>query len=251
MIQTAETGRAGASQSPIQGRTEFRSFFPIVSGVLLAGMVVAFAPTFFLRGRLPTPFPLPSMPAYLAIHGTVLTAWFSLVFVQTCLVAAHRTALHRRLGVVAVCVAGLLVQISAFVVVRAVPRLIALGAPRQALYGIILGDFLALSLFSVFVGTAVYLRRHRTDIHKRLMIAACFAIYGPVLSRLQSFYGLPVPFPVVVFVMLAGLAAYDLITLKRIHRATLLAFGGFVFLGAVGAVLIGTGVADALIEALR
>ena len=83
------------------------------------------------------------------------------------------------------------------------------------------------------------------------MIAACFAIYGPVLSRLQSFYGLPVPFPVAVFVMLAGLAAYDLITLKRIHRATVVAFGSVVLIGAVGAVLIGTGVADALIDALR
>ena len=202
-------------------------------------------------GRVRTPFPLPSMPAYLVIHGTVLTAWFWLVFVQACLVAAHRTDLHRRLGVAAVGVASLLVPISVLVVVRAVPRLIAVGAPRQALYGIILGDFLALSLFCVFVGVAVYMRRDRTDIHKRLMIVSCFVIYGPVLSRLESFYGLPVPFPVAIFVMLAGLAAYDLITLKRIHRATVLAFGGVVFFGVVGAVLIGTGAADALIDALR
>ena len=83
------------------------------------------------------------------------------------------------------------------------------------------------------------------------MIVSCFVIFGPVLSRLESFYGLSFPFPIAIFVMLAGLAAYDLSTVRRIHLATVLAFGGVVFVGAVGAGLIATGAADALIDALR
>ena len=84
------------------------------------------------------------------------------------------------------------------------------------------------------------------------MIVSCFVIFGPVLSRLESFYGLSFPFPIAIFVILAGLAAfYDLSTVRRIHLATVLAFGGVVFVGAVGAGLIATGAADALIDALR
>src|SRR5207247_370679 len=67
-------------------------------------------------------FNVPPIPPYLYVHGLVLTTWFVLVLAQTCLVAAHRTVLHRRLGIVAVVDAVLIIPISAFVVVRAAQR---------------------------------------------------------------------------------------------------------------------------------
>jgi len=224
----------------------------MVSGVLLAVLLIGFAPSFFLRGRVSVPFKLLSLPPYLAIHGAVLTTWFVLVFVQSCLVSAHRTDLHRRLGIAAIGVAILVIPISALVVVRAVPRLISVGIPRPALYGIILGDFVALSLFCVFVGAAVYTRRRRTDIHKRLMIASCFTIYGPVLSRIGSFYGLHASVPIATSVMFGCLAMYDVITLKRVHVATVVSAAAAIgVFAAAMEVLIRTGVADAVIDALR
>src|SRR6185436_19415362 len=93
-------------------------FFPVVSGLLLAGLLVGFAKTFFLRSQ----FDVPPMPPYLYVHGVVLTTWFVLVLVQTCMVAADRTALHRNLGFLAIVVGFLIVPISAFVVVNAARR---------------------------------------------------------------------------------------------------------------------------------
>ena len=92
-------------------------FYPIVSGVLLVVLVVGFAKTFFLRAF----FNVPPIPAYLYVHGVVLTAWYALVFAQTLLVRAHRVDLHRRLGVASVTVAAMVVPISAYVVMGSVP----------------------------------------------------------------------------------------------------------------------------------
>ena len=100
------------------GRRALRWFFPVVSSLLFAGLLVGFAKTFFLRSQ----FNVPPIPPYLYVHGSVLTTWFVLVLAQTCLVAAHRTDLHRRLGIVAVVVGVLIIPISAFVVVHAAQR---------------------------------------------------------------------------------------------------------------------------------
>jgi hypothetical protein len=52
--------------------------------------------------------------------------------------------------------------------------------------------------------------------------------------------------------MFAALGVYDVLTLKRIHGATLLsAFGAIVVFSTVMDILIRTGVADAVIDGLR
>ena len=252
MFDATTTDDVIAARQPVAVRRRLRWFFSLCSGLLLAGLIAGFAPTFFLRGYISLPFPLLSLPLYLITHGVVLTTWFALVLTQSILVAAHRTDLHRRLGIAGAVVAVMVVPTSVLVVVRAVPRFLAVSFPREGLYGIILGDFVALSLFCVFVGAALYTRRRRTDIHKRLMIASCFTIYGPVLSRLGTFYGLHSSVPVAVSAMFAALAVYDVLTLKRIHGATLLsAFGAIVVFSTVMDILIRTGVADAVIDGLR
>src|SRR5262245_7872593 len=121
MLDTRQVGSDPLS-SARAARRRVRWLFPVVSGLLLALLVFAFAPSFFLRGLIRTPRPLLSLPPYLVAHGVLLTIWYALVFVQTCLVAAHRTDLHRRVGVLAAAVALLLVPVSELVVVRAVPR---------------------------------------------------------------------------------------------------------------------------------
>jgi hypothetical protein len=68
----------------------------------------------------------------------------------------------------------------------------------------------------------------------------------------NSVYGLPIPPPVVVSLALVTLGAYDLIVARRLHRATVwiavLLVG--VLLPLLG-VLIASGAADTLIDALR
>jgi hypothetical protein len=240
MMNTYRTA-ATLQQGPATLDKRLRWYFPAVSGVMLAAIVVGFSPTFFLRAF----FDVPPIPAYLYVHGVALTAWFVLVFAQTFLVAKHRTAEHRRLGVVAAVVAVLVVPISAYVAVSAVPRLTAAGAPIEAIKGVVLGDLASLVEFSVFVGTALYLRR-RPEIHKRLMIASCFVFFGPVNARLAR---LGFALPPVIFLLFPVLvpAVYDLITLQRLHRGTILVallfgiifvFSGALFFGNAGTRLI-------------
>jgi hypothetical protein len=222
-----------------------RWFFPIVSSVLFAGLLVGFAKTFFLRSQ----FNVPPIPGYLYVHGLILTAWFVLVVAQTSLVAVHRTDLHRRLGIVTVVVAASIIPVSTFVVVHAARRMAGPITPLLRLE--IIGDLLSLIWFGCFVATGVYFRR-RPDVHKRLMIASCFTIYGPVFARFELVYGLPAPPPAVIPLGLLALGTYDFIAARSLHRAT--AWIGVLWVGGllgVVVVLIASGAADAIIRALR
>ena len=57
---------------------------------------VGFAPTYYLRAF----YHADPLPSVFRIHGLVFTAWVVLFVVQTALVSARRTDIHRRLGVV-------------------------------------------------------------------------------------------------------------------------------------------------------
>ena len=65
----------------------------IVSSLII---FTGFAQTFYLKGLFSTPV----LSNLLLVHGLVMTLWFALFITQTRLVAAGRTDLHRRLGVV-------------------------------------------------------------------------------------------------------------------------------------------------------
>lgn len=222
-----------------------RWFFPCVSGGLLAAVLTGFAPTFYLRAL----FNVPPIPSYLYLHGVVLTTWFALVFAQTCLVAAHRTDLHRRLGVLAVLDAVLVVLVSTFVTVRAVPRYVAAGMDPAQMQFIVIGDLVSLAVFSALLVAAVRFRR-QPDWHKRFMAVCCFIIIGPAIARLERL-GLAVPVPAVLLFLLVVLAVYDFVGLRRLHRATI--WSSLLVLIALGAVLlvVGTTAGIAVVDALR
>jgi hypothetical protein len=222
-----------------------RWFFPVVSGALLAAILVGFSPTFFLRSL----FDVPPMPAYLYVHGAVLTAWFVLVFAQTCLVAAHRVDLHRRLGVLTALVAVLVVPISTFVTLRAVPRLTAFGLGPVEIQNIVIGDLASLVFFSALVGTGLYLRR-QPDVHKRLMIVSSLMFFGPVNSRLARL-GFALPMYALLLLPLVVPAAYDLLVLRRLHRATMWIGLLVVSVWVVAGLVIASGAGLAFIDSLR
>src|SRR5580704_4292383 len=73
---------------------------------------VGFARTYYLKVL----FGTPELQVLLHVHGLVMTTWFVLFFVQVRLIAVHRTALHRRLGVGGAILAGLVLVLSTMVV---------------------------------------------------------------------------------------------------------------------------------------
>lgn len=220
-----------------------RWFFAVFAGLLLAIVLVGFSPTFYLRPF----FRTRPLPAYLYLHGALLTAWFGLLFLQSCLVATRNMPMHRRIGVAGALVAAALVPVSAMVAVRSIERFSANNFAPRRIQEIVIGDLLALVLFSVLVALAVHWR-HRPDWHKRLMTVACITIIGPAVSRVVSL--LSVPPPVLLLLLLLPLPVHDLVTRRRVHRATaigLLALVGALFLTqTVAGTPTGQSVLDAL-----
>src|ERR1700722_5936810 len=92
-------------------RSSDRYFFSGMALLLLGTVLLGFAKTYFLAGMFHAP--LPDWISH--VHGAAFTLWLVLLIVQVALVAAHRTDIHRRLGLAGFGLDGL-------VVVRRVPR---------------------------------------------------------------------------------------------------------------------------------
>jgi hypothetical protein len=240
----ASVASAGDARSAAGIRRSDR-FFLAMSGSFLLLVVAGFAPTFTLKML----FESPELPLYLHAHGAILTTWYVLAFVQPALVAAGRTDLHRRLGVAGVVTAGAVVAIGAVVLVNFVPRTlarsdIAITDVSMVFYG----DAVLLLLFIGLVISAVLLRR-RPASHKRLMLIASMSIVGPALGRLSRF-GLLATISEVTFVLgsYAALNAliilHDLVTLRTVHRVTLI--GTVLFWGLLMGAIAMSGTPSAL-----
>jgi hypothetical protein len=215
-----------------------------MSTTLLLLVLVGFTRTLYLRPY----FDVPEHPAYLMLHGAVLTAWFVWFFVQTAFVAVGRSDIHRRIGMVGAFIAVAVVGAGLLATLGLVPRMIALGRdaylPRYA--GVVWGDLSLLIAFSVFVSTAIRFRR-RSEIHKRLMLLASISVVGPAIARIAQFPAVQVFDSVsmneTVFTLggllalLLTMVVHDIISDKRLHRVTAIGvpgvFASLLFFGLV------------------
>lgn len=138
------------------GRRSPRDTFYAWSAVAAALIVFAgFARTYYLKEL----FGTRSLPLLLHVHGLVMTLWFALFLVQVRLVAAHRTDLHRRLGVIGAVLALLVVVVGATtIIVRGKPHF----TPGHSLAGLAF-QLSILLVFAVLVGAAIVFRR-RSDL---------------------------------------------------------------------------------------
>jgi hypothetical protein len=209
--------RGGAAPRAVAARRRERVFYTGMAAAFLLIVFAGFARTYYLR---PYFQPTPLQPL-LHLHGVVFSAWIVLLLVQTALVAAGRTRVHRKLGWAgAVCAALVAVIGTATAIIRAKIVEVPPGTSSPLVFLTIpLGDML---VFSLLVGAAFYFRR-RADYHKRLMLLATVAILPAAVARLPfdfiqqwgplAFFGLPDLFVLVCL-------GYDLVSRGRPHRAT-------------------------------
>lgn len=190
--------------------------FYIAMAVAVAAVVFAgFARTYYLRSFY-TSEPLPFL---LHVHGFVFTSWLLLLFVQTTLVAAGRTDIHRRLGIFGGALAATMIVAGYLTAIHGARRGAApLGIPPFVFLVIPLGD---LFNFAVLIGAAL-LYRGKPEIHKRLMLCATIAILAPATGRLP-FAFIRQGGPLVVWgladLVLVACILYDWISRKRVHPA--------------------------------
>jgi hypothetical protein len=184
--------------------------------VAIALIVFAgFAPTFYLR---PAFHPEP-LARLFVIHGLVFTAWIVLLVVQTSLVAARRTHIHRKLGVLGGLLAVLMLVLGYIAAVTAARRGFSTpGLPPPLVFFAV--PFFDLVTFASPAGAGLYFRRSPAA-HKRLMLLSTIAILTAAIARLPHVLplGPPVFFGLTDLFLVASMVATG--SPAGVHPATL------------------------------
>jgi len=209
-----------------------RRFYLAMAGALMATVLVGFGPTFFFR---PVFRPAGALTPLMQVHGFLFSVWILLLVVQTTLVAARRTDVHRRLGVVGGVVAALMVPAGVA---------LAISSARNGLGpgGLDAITFLAVPLGAVvmFAGFVIagFVMRRAPATHKRLMLLATIAIITPAFARFWFAHHTPQIGLGLTNLFVIAMVAHDWWRDRRLHPVTL--WGGLlVFLS--GPIRIGLG----------
>ena len=199
------------------GRRRERLFYVGISLLIAVTVFAGFAPTYFLKSY----FGAPPLIPLLHLHGLVFSSWIVLLLTQTTLVAANRTDIHRRLGIAGGMIAAMMVVVGTLTAItRASQGAAPPGGPSPLVFlAIPLFDML---VFSILVSAGFYFRR-RPDVHKRLMLLATISILAAAIARLpfSILKAGPPAFFGITDLFIVTCIAYDLVTRRRIHRATI------------------------------
>lgn len=204
----------------------------IYTWAAIAALLVVFtgfARTYYLKGA----FGTPDLSTFKHVHGVVMTAWFALFLVQARLVAAGRTALHRRLGVAGVALAVVVLLTGTALGVQAARAGSApVGVPPLVFLALPLGEMF---VFGTLVFAAVALRK-RSAWHKRLMLLASIAILTPAMARLPFDFvsaGGPLVFFALTDLVILACIVFDTVRNRRLHPAFAAGLA-FVVVGQLG-----------------
>jgi hypothetical protein len=194
-----------------------RVFFGGMAILLCIVVFIGFFRTFFGAGFVEAPLPSP----ILRVHGIVFTAWMLLFMAQAALVSARRVAWHRRLGIAAFCLPPLMIALGVMAAIDALGRRVTIGALDPA-------TSLAIPLWNItafaIVIAAAWRARRRPDAHKRLILLATIGLSDAALGRLPwAQMGIPTAAGAVIglAVLILLVVAYDLVSLRRVHRSTM------------------------------
>ena len=150
--------------------------------------IVGFSHTYYLRWL----FELPPLSRAAHLHGLIATLWLGLHYAQARLIATHRVAVHKKLGIFTACVGA---QLAVQALDLAITGVAAGHAPpgRNPL------QFLSVpigttSMFVLFLAGALAMRKKR-EWHKRLMLLATMSLLIPAAGRLDLQFATPLGLP--------------------------------------------------------
>jgi hypothetical protein len=198
-------------------RTAERIFFGGMAMLLCVIVFIGFFHTFFGVGFVQAPLPSP----ILRVHGIVFTAWMLLLVTQAALVSTRRVAWHRTLGTVAFGLPPLMIGLGVIAAIDALGRKVSIGPLDPA-------TSLALPLVNItafaIVIAAAWKARRRSDAHKRLVVLATVSLSTAALGRIPwaQLDLSPAAGPVIgLAALILLLVAYDVLSLRRVHRSTM------------------------------
>ena len=231
-----------------------RRFFVAFASAMLLVVLAGFAKTLFARSYFGTLDMLgaSALPVHLYVHGIILTTWFMLFLVQTLLVATHHTVVHRRLGIAGAIVAVLVVASGLITVVESVPRAILAKLPVEGLGPVVFGNSATLAAFSICILRGL-VRRSEPAVHKRMMAIASANITVQAGTRVGELFGLS-PFALglpTLIVLLLAVVVHDLVTLRRVHPATIWGCTAAIACPVMFVILGSSPIGEAIVEILR
>ena len=210
-------------------------FFAVVATTMLIIVLIAFSRTFFFRPLssvmdLSATLGQQTLPWYLVVHGTVLTAWYALFCAQTWLAVFRKIGWHRRLGAIGIGISAAVTVSAISTTILFVPRALESGRPIENVTKVVVGNLLLQASFVLCVSLAVYWRRW-PDLHKRLMYYAAIAsikpafaagdrVFGAFLERLLPAVIASNRFFIAVAVCVGALALFDWVTDRRTRPVT-------------------------------
>lgn len=198
-------------------RTLERAFFTGMAILMCVCVYIGFSPTYFGAGMLRAPLPSP----ILHVHGAVFTFWMLLFTFQAVLVSSGNVKLHRKLGTVAFLLPPIMIVLGVIAAVDALRRGVQIGPLDPAVSFAIP----AIGIIGfVIVIYASWKTRRQPDAHKRLILIATAGLVEAAFGRFPwAKLGLPPAAGALtgLGILILLLVIYDLVSLHRIHRATM------------------------------
>lgn len=210
---------------PKERQNAERKFYTRMAFLLVAVTFLGFAPSFYLRGIVPSyPRPNPTLPPWVILHGTLFTAWMAIFVAQTQLIAKRQHKLHMRLGIAWALFAIMMVPVMYLTAVWQVARANQPPFTDPLTWTIV--PLATIVPFAILVWQG-WANRKRAQWHKRLMLsAAILVMMGPSIGRLPLAPPSAVGFTIqmlAAFVLFVPLIVWDHRREGHIHPAT--AFG--------------------------
>jgi hypothetical protein len=201
---------------PVAGRSS--RFYVLMAVVAAIIVFVGFSRTFYLNSL----FAKRDLPALYILHGIIFSSWILLFIVQSWLVSADRTDIHRRLGLVGALLAAAMIVIGMAIAIRAAHfGFLSPGLPPPLIFFAV--PFFDIVVFFILVGSALYYRQTPAT-HKRLMLLATISILPPAFARFPLGFiarTLPISAFALGDIVLIACVLYDFAVHRRLHRAYL------------------------------
>lgn len=216
--------------SPRTSAKSDRVFYSTMAIVMALTVLIGFGPTYYVKAFSDTPMStLSGGPITLLVqtHGVLFTAWVLLFIVQTALVAQHKVAMHRRIGIAGALLAASMLVVGTLTALKMAARGSAPAGIDPLSFSMIpLSDMF---FFGAFVAAALHMRANK-EAHKRLMLLAYVSIIVAAVARLPGVLPLgPFAFFGFAFVFILIGIIYDIFSRHRVHPVYLWG-GGVLFL---------------------
>jgi hypothetical protein len=190
-------------------------FFAAMSLLALGTVFLGFARSYFMAGTVRAHLP----SAIIHVHAVVFSSWILLFVAQTTLVSIGRIGWHKKLGICGAVLACLMVILGAAAAIDSARRhFVPPGVDSPTMLAI---EATELSVFAFLVVWGIRARRDGAA-HKRLMMLATISLLGPAVNRwpFAFIHQIPPSTGFVIDAFLLSIIAFDLVTRRKIHRAT-------------------------------